>query len=129
MREQTETWSFDATIDTPASARAVVRSFLRDPPVLRETLDAIILCVSEAVTNAVLHAYRNSAIPGDVALEVQRYRSHVCVIVRDRGQGLRPRIDSPGLGVGLSLISQVATETEIRTPEKGGTEVSMRFDL
>jgi hypothetical protein len=42
---------------------------------------------------------------------------------------MRPQIQSPGLGFGLSLISQVCDEFEIAKRSSGGLEVRMRFAL
>ena len=47
----------------------------------------------------------------------------------DEGSGLAPRVDSPGLGLGLGLIAQVADSADVRAPETGGTEVIMRFNV
>ena len=46
----------------------------------------------------------------------------------DCGRGLRPRTDSPGLGIGLSLMSRLSDGLEI-TPNRtvGGTRVSAMF--
>ncbi len=49
--------------------------------------------------------------------------------MRDEGSGLAPRVDSPGLGLGLGLIAQVADSADVRAPEDGGTEVVMRFNV
>jgi len=40
-----------------------------------------------------------------------------------------PRLDSPGLGLGLPLISQISASSEILSPQHGGTEIAMRFVL
>jgi anti-sigma regulatory factor (Ser/Thr protein kinase) len=42
---------------------------------------------------------------------------------------MRPQIQSPGLGFGLSLMSQVCDEFEIAKRSSGGLEVRMRFAL
>jgi anti-sigma regulatory factor (Ser/Thr protein kinase) len=42
---------------------------------------------------------------------------------------MRPQIQSPGLGFGLSLMSQVCDVFEIAKRSSGGLEVRMRFDL
>ena len=95
----------------------------------RAVLSDIALAVTEAATNAVLHAYRDRAEPGSVVVEVERDGDHLCVYVRDEGSGLAPRVDSPGLGLGLGLIAQVADSADVRAPESGGTEVVMRFSV
>ena len=42
---------------------------------------------------------------------------------------MTPRLDSPGLGLGLPVIAETATSVEVRRPPAGGTELVMRFDL
>ncbi len=60
---------------------------------------------------------------------VDRLKSALCVSVLDHGVGMSPRIDSPGAGLGLSLMATVSESCEIKSPAGGGTEVIMRFDL
>jgi anti-sigma regulatory factor (Ser/Thr protein kinase) len=95
----------------------------------RAVLSDIALAVTEAATNVVLHAYRDREEPGGLMIEVERVDDHVSISVRDEGTGLAPRVDSPGLGLGLGLIAQVADSADVRAPETGGTEVVMRFNL
>lgn len=127
--EQTQAWCFDADLMAPASARSALRKFIAALSAAPLDPSAVILCASEAVTNAVMHAYRDADMPGPVEVEATASAGRLWVTVRDRGQGLTPRLGSPGLGVGLPIISQTADATEIRTPQEGGTEIAMRFDL
>ena len=90
---------------------------------------ALALCVSEAVTNSVLHAYRCAPQPGGVSVRAECREDELRVLVRDDGTGLTPNIDSPGVGLGLPIIAQMAHRSEIRAPEWGGTEVCMRFNI
>ena len=122
-------WRFDATVEAPGSARAAVRAFVECKAVDPSGLDAMVLCVSEAVTNAVLHAYPDPAAAGGVELEAGLFDDHLALVVRDHGSGLAPRPDSPGFGIGLPLISQMASSAEVNTHESGGTEITMRFQL
>jgi serine/threonine-protein kinase RsbW len=62
--------------------------------------DAVRLAVSEAVTNVVLHAYRDSS--GSVHVSADLAGSELWVLIADDGCGLRPVADSPGLGMGLA---------------------------
>lgn len=87
------------------------------------------LGVSEAASNAVLHAYRDGLRVGEIHVLVDRLGSSLCVSVLDRGVGMSPRVDSPGAGLGLSLMATVSESFEIKSPAGGGTEVVMRFDL
>jgi serine/threonine-protein kinase RsbW/stage II sporulation protein AB (anti-sigma F factor) len=51
------------------------------------------------------------------------------VTVRDHGAGLTPRVDSPGLGVGLPVMAAIADALEIDTPAGAGTIVRMTFEV
>jgi anti-sigma regulatory factor (Ser/Thr protein kinase) len=93
-----------------------------------EILDDIRLAVSEACTNAVVHAYEDSS-PGHVDVIVTNEGADLDVVVRDHGRGMAPRADSPGLGVGLPLIASLARALELSATEGGGTEVRMTFGL
>jgi serine/threonine-protein kinase RsbW len=122
-------WTFTADAPAPSKARAAARAFAAEEGADADTLAAVALCVSEAVSNAVVHAYRERERPGEVELEVKRPNGYLCLLVRDHGCGLAPRTDSPGLGLGLPLIAESASSLEVRTRGDGGTEVLMRFDL
>lgn len=92
----------------------------------------ITLAVSEAASNAVLHAYRDgpSAAERDVRVVVlAQDESCLDVRIRDCGVGPSPRPDSPGLGLGLGLMAHETDRFEIRTAAGGGTEVVLRFEL
>jgi nitrate/nitrite-specific signal transduction histidine kinase len=51
----------------------------------------------------------------------------VSVTVSDDGVGMMPRLDSPGLGVGLPFIADTADTLDIGSTEGGGTELRMSF--
>jgi serine/threonine-protein kinase RsbW len=87
------------------------------------------LAVSEAATNAILHAYRGRATAGDVRVLVAHADDFLDVSICDQGVGMSPRADSPGMGLGLCLMAHEAHSFEIRTSAEGGTEVLLRFVL
>ena len=122
-------WSFSAARETPTQARRAVVDWAQGHVEDRELLSDIALAITEATTNVVLHAYRDREVPGPVTIEAERSDDHLCLYVRDQGTGLTPRVDSPGLGLGLGLIAQVADSADVRAPETGGTEVVMRFNV
>jgi serine/threonine-protein kinase RsbW len=93
------------------------------------TLIRLELAVSEAVTNVVLHAYRTPGTDGAVHVTACVDGRFLDVCVRDSGVGMSPRVDSPGLGLGLSLMAHESDRCEIRSGADGGTEVFMRFEL
>ena len=50
-------------------------------------------------------------------------------LIADDGRGMPPRSDSPGLGLGLPLISDLATSLEIADGDGSGTVLHMTFAL
>ena len=93
-----------------------------------ERLEEIRLAVSEALTNAVVHAYRD-ADSGQFQVTAAVASGELWVLIADDGRGLHAWNDSRGLGIGLSLISGLSDDFAIVTRASGGTEVQMRFDL
>jgi anti-sigma regulatory factor (Ser/Thr protein kinase) len=92
-----------------------------------QRLEAVRLAVSEALANAVVHAY--SERPGSIQVTAAVAADELWVLISDDGCGMHPRTDSPGLGLGLALIAQVSDSLEIISRGIGGTEVRMRFTL
>jgi anti-sigma regulatory factor (Ser/Thr protein kinase) len=109
--------------------RAAVAAYALAVGVRDDHLDAVKLAVSEAVTNAVIHAYVDADEPGEVHVATCLRDGTVYVTVRDDGIGMMPRLDSPGLGVGLPFIADIADTLDIASGEGGGTELRMSFRL
>jgi serine/threonine-protein kinase RsbW len=82
------------------------------------------LAVTEAATNAVIHAYAET--PGDLSVTAAVEDGQLSIVIGDDGPGLVERRDSPGLGVGLSVIATVAHGLKI-VSHSGGTEIHMTF--
>jgi anti-sigma regulatory factor (Ser/Thr protein kinase) len=101
---------------------AVVASLLRGTRVA----DDVRLCVSEAVTNVVRHAYGRSG--GDVEIVVEREDDEVSVVVRDTGKGMT-KAEREGRvgGFGLKIIAKIADRHRISTSPNAGVEVEMVF--
>ena len=110
-------------------ARHAATDFARKHGAADQTVDDIALAVSEAVTNAVVHGYRDRPTPGDITMSIRRDGHYLVVLVCDDGVGISPRRDSPGLGIGLALIGQLTESLQIRDRHGGGAELSMRFRL
>jgi serine/threonine-protein kinase RsbW len=126
-----------AVPETVRLARRSVVAFAELAGAGTTLLDRVKLAVSEAVTNVVLHAYRDrdaeAACAGPVhvgvALAGTGDRDELWVLVADEGCGLQPRDDSPGGGRGLRLIANAVDELTVVRRGAGGTELRMRFDL
>ena len=122
-----------------SAARAVVSSFLiqTDPTV--EELSDIRTAVSEAVTNAVVHAYRYKQ--GKIELTVRLLRDReIYIKVRDKGCGIKniekameplfttaPEEERSGLG--FSVMQSFMDKLTVRSKEGTGTTVVMRKRL
>jgi anti-sigma regulatory factor (Ser/Thr protein kinase) len=91
-------------------------------------VDAVATCVSEAVANAIVHAYRERG-PGTIQIRAARNGTGLTVTVADDGGGMAPNPDNPGLGLGLAIIGSLAEGLEIDSSPGGGTSVRMRFGL
>ena len=90
--------------------------------------DAVGLAVTEALTNAVRHAY--PASPGPVTLSVRQSADRLVVVVADEGIGARsvPARSRPdrGMGMGLPLLHELCTVARVE-PGSSGTVVTMGF--
>jgi serine/threonine-protein kinase RsbW len=85
------------------------------------------MAVTEACTNVVVHAYPEAEGPMGLRASIDDRRLYL--VVTDRGRGIVPRPDSPGLGLGLPLIATLAESLELGTGRLEETEVRMTFDL
>jgi serine/threonine-protein kinase RsbW/stage II sporulation protein AB (anti-sigma F factor) len=109
--------------------RAAVAEFVLAAGIGAPQVDAVKLAVSEAVTNAVMHAYVDADEPGEVRVDTCLREGEIRVVVSDDGLGMMPRLDSPGLGVGLPFIADTTDTLDIASGEGGGTVLRMSFRL
>lgn len=119
--------SYPARPDSVGEIRKALQGFAKRCNVPRETVEAVTLAASEAATNVVVHAYRDAKHPGQIEVAAALAAEELWVIITDGGSGLRPRSDSPGLGLGLAIIAQMADGVDLVKPAAGGLELRMRF--
>ena len=89
-------WSFSAARETPMQARRAVVDWAQRHVEDRAVLSDIALAITEATTNAVLHAYRDREEPGTVTVTAELEGDHVCLYVRDEGTRAGPARRQPG---------------------------------
>jgi anti-sigma regulatory factor (Ser/Thr protein kinase) len=88
--------------------------------------DDIRLCVSEAVSNVVRHAYGTKR--GDVEVVVAQAPREVVVVVRDEGKGLTKAHREGRLGgFGLRIIARLTRRCRITSSPNAGVEMEMVF--
>ena len=107
----------------PASvgaARRLMRRFAGD---LGVDVDAIELAVSEAVANAVVHAYEGP--DGTVEVRAVAAPYELRIVIRDHGGGIRPGAPG-GAGFGLAIIHRLAQHVDV-DDTGGGVTLRMTF--
>ena len=137
MSVPTETWGYAGGVGTllsqqlpaePASlprTRHAVTSALAEIGICDgEFVGGVALALSEAVGNAIQHAYPDAA--GDIEVSMLQDDHQIIVTVADTGVGIDHAAESPGLGVGLELIGHLTTAWTIRSGG-GGTTITMHF--
>ena len=129
-----DTCDFHLAVPARAENVAVVRHLLGGVAdaldIAPDVLHDIRLAVSEACANVVVHAYADAVHDGMLEVELRSVGERALeIVVRDHGRGMKPRPDSPGLGVGLPLIAALSAGLELGTSDEGATEVRMTFDL
>lgn len=128
MQRSEQSWP--ARPEHVSAARRAVWDAAARAGAKEEVREAARLAVSEAVSNVVVHSYRNRpARAGAFTITVEWGGDELRVTVSDEGCGMAPRMDSPGAGLGLPLIANLAETFSVTAPPGGGTEVSMTFPL
>ena len=112
------------------AARAAVEQAVRPLVATERMYDDIRLCLSEAATNVVRHAYEPGSDGQSFDVEVEVDADELTIAVRDLGRGISRRSDAdePG-GYGLSIIESLASRLRIASASGHGTEISMVFLL
>jgi serine/threonine-protein kinase RsbW len=136
----THTGKIEDTIDVFATVRLELESRPESITLIRsalagigeflgldaELLDDLKTAISEACNNVVLHAYGDGTGPLEFSLVVDP--DSVDVTVRDRGSGIsRISAAEDRMGVGLAVISALATKAEFESEPGEGTVVRMSF--
>ena len=101
-----------AAPDNVVTLRQELRIALTDLGVSAARRSDIELVMTEAAGNAVLHAYPPQ-LPGLLFVDAGMTGRTLLLRVCDCGRGMTPRTDSPGLGIGLSLMSRLSDGLEI----------------
>lgn len=80
------------------------------------------MAVSEAASNAIQHGRDRGA---GVSIDASVTDAELRVWITDNGGGMRPRLGSAGLGLGLPIIASLADHLEVVTGDEGTTVVMM----
>jgi anti-sigma regulatory factor (Ser/Thr protein kinase) len=121
------TESYRAVAGSVPRAREALVALARAAGADDEQVEAVRLGASEALTNAVVHAYGGGA--GEIHVTAAANDGELWMLIADDGSGLSARATKPGLGMGLALIACVTEYFAVVKRSGGGTEVRMRFAL
>jgi len=114
--------------ESVAIGRRAAAQFAEETGCEATTLWRVRLSVSEALSNVVLHAHpADEEAQHHLVLFAESDDRAVSVTISDDGLGLRARTDSPGMGLGLSLIASSCDELALDTGSDGGAIVRMTF--
>ncbi|HEY3945584.1 MAG TPA: ATP-binding protein [Solirubrobacteraceae bacterium] len=119
--------TYPAVPESVPRARRAVSAIAAAAGASGEQLDAVRLAVSEAVTNAVKHAYPGRHGPVEVSAAIAS--EELWLLVADDGCGLRADRPSAGRGLGLALIALLSDGLTITKRSSGGIELHIRFKL
>lgn len=116
---------------SPGAVRAIrddVAAVARRCDLAEETVQNIRLAVSEAATNSIVHG--RARADAQLVVRVNTSADELCIVIADQGHGMLPRDDSPGLGLGLPIMTSLAKRVEVVSPGVDGhTEVHLYFPL
>lgn len=129
---------FPSKSTNEAFARSAVACFAAQLDPTMEELGDIRTAVSEAVTNAIVHAYPDEL--GIVTLRCRILKGQILdIVVKDRGVGIsdveqarRPMFTTGGSdrsGMGFTIMESFMTNLEITSEPGKGTTVHMRRKL
>jgi anti-sigma regulatory factor (Ser/Thr protein kinase) len=125
------TSDFRLTVPALPENVAVVRRLLECVAGVHEMPASVVedvrLAVTEACTNVVRHAYEEGE--GAIDVVVKPRASSLEVVISDEGRGMGPSPDTNGPGLGLPLISALASSVDLRPGRRGGSRLTLTFSL
>lgn len=130
----TMSMKFDSRSVNEGFARMAVAVFISQLDPTLEELNDIKTIVSEAVTNAIVHGYRDKC--GQIHIAVKLYDDHAAEIrVRDTGCGIEdvararePMFttgDSERSGMGFTIMESFSDKLRVRSAPGKGTTVTL----
>ena len=128
--------SFLANTANESFARATIAAFCAQINPTLEELNDIKTAVSEAITNCIVHAYRNKK-EGVVYCSVKVKGEDVCVTIQDEGEGIEDvekamqafytsKPNEERSGMGFTLMQTFMDEVQVESTPGAGTKVIMR---
>lgn len=136
--ENSMTLEFPSKSVNEGFARSAVAAFAAQMDPNLEELGDIRTAVSEAVTNAIVHAYPQNI--GMISVKCRILKDNIIdIVVKDRGvgiqdleQAMQPMFTTGGAersGMGFTIMESFMTSCTVKSAEGKGTTVHMRRKL
>src|SRR5919198_4131471 len=119
--------TYPAVAESISAGRRALTRFAAQAGASAPQIHAVRVAATEALTNAVKHAYPNGA--GTIHITAGVACGELCVLIDDDGCGIRPHASRGGLGLGLTLMASVCDELQIVKRSSGGTGLLLWFKL
>ena len=131
------TMQFKSIPENVSLARVLVASFGAQLDMTISDLDELKVAVSEAVSNSIIHGYRNDP-EKTVEMEVSSFENQLRIVVTDYGfgiedinQALQPSFttDTDRMGLGFVFMQSFMDTLEVKSEPNMGTKVTMVKNL
>lgn len=119
--------TYPAVANSVSAGRRALTRFAAHAGASAEQIEAVRLAATEALTNAVRHAYPDGT--GTIHITAAVACGELCVLIADDGCGIRPHPPRGGLGLGLTLMASLCDELQIVKRASGGTGLWLWFKL
>ena len=119
--------SWPANPEQLASIRSEARDWLAPLGLPGDSREDLVLAISEAATNAIVHGYRPAGA-GTVDVTFWTEPNALCVEVADAGWAGPQNRDGLVNGMGISIMSRLVESVLIRF-DRSGTRVLLRHPL
>ena len=126
------TLEIEASLDHLEEIRGFVESSARDAGVDDPAISDLVLAVDEAVTNIIIHGYRNQS--GKIEISSDNRANSIVICLKDQAPEFDPcsylsmdleatlEKDTPG-GFGLHLIKKTVDDLKYHVNSSGGNEL------
>lgn len=126
---------FDAISENEALARVVIAAFLTQLDPTLEELQDVKTAVSEAVTNAIIHAYQENG--GKIVMQAILIKDEIEIWIEDYGIGIEnvqkameplytTSSETERAGMGFAFMEAFMDKLEVQSTVGVGTKICMR---
>jgi anti-sigma regulatory factor (Ser/Thr protein kinase) len=120
---------FPALSSSLPAIREATAACARETAAADAVVAAAVQAVHEAAANVVVHAYGGGTADATIELRSRNGDGWLRFTVGDRGRGFRPGRATPGYGLGMAIMAQLADELQMRDRDGRGLLIEVAFRL